>query len=218
MRRFSLQALQKPFRTLGWRLTLSYTLVPVVALLVVEIFVLGVMIFTGTLFRLERSFGQVPALLSGSILLFTCAAATVGTIFGLVTARGLTRRLQVVTQTADAWSRGDFSTAIPDRSNDELGRLAQRLNRISQQLENHLHTRQELAALEERNRLARDLHDGVKQQVFAAAMQIGAARELLSDDPAGSEDRLVEAEQLARQAQQELSTLIRELRPADLEN
>ena len=39
--------------------------------------------------------------------------------------------------------------------------------------------RQELATMEERNRLARDLHDAVKQQVFAFAMQIGAARQML---------------------------------------
>jgi NarL family two-component system sensor histidine kinase LiaS len=180
--------------------------------------VLGVMVFTGTLKSLERSFGQVPAVLGGSLLLFTCAAGTVGTAFGLITARSFTRRLRVVTQAADAWSQGDFSVSIPDRSNDELGQMARHLNRMSQQLENLLHTRQEFATLEERNRLARDLHDSVKQQVFATAMQVGAARELLPDNPSNAEDRLAEAEQLAHQAQQELTTLIRELRPAVLEN
>jgi signal transduction histidine kinase len=180
--------------------------------------VLGVMVFTGTLKSLEGSFGQVPAVLGGSLLLFTCAAGTVGTAFGLITARSFTRRLRVVTQAADAWSRGDFSVTIPDRSNDELGQMARHLNRMSQQLENLLHTRQEFATLEERNRLARDLHDSVKQQVFATAMQVGAARELLPDNPSHAEDRLAEAEQLAHRAQQELTTLIRELRPAVLEN
>ena len=180
--------------------------------------VLGVMVFTGTLIKLEGSFGQLPALLGGSLLFFTCAAGMVGTVFGLITARGLTRRLRTVTQAADAWSRGDFSVTITDRSNDELGQMARHLNRMSQQLENLLHTRQEFATLEERNRLARDLHDSVKQQVFATAMQVGAARELLPDDPSHAEERLADAEQLARQAQQELNTLIRELRPAALEN
>jgi NarL family two-component system sensor histidine kinase LiaS len=180
--------------------------------------VLGVMVFTGTLIGMEGNLGQVPALLGGSLLLFTCAAGLVGTVFGLITARGLTRRLRTVTQAADAWSRGNFSVTIPDRSNDELGQMAHHLNRMSQQLENLMQTRQEFATLEERNRLARDLHDSVKQQVFATAMQVGAARELLPDDPSNAEDRLAEAEQLACQAQQELNTLIRELRPAVLEN
>jgi NarL family two-component system sensor histidine kinase LiaS len=180
--------------------------------------VLGVMVFTGTIIRVDQSFGQIPTLLAGSLLLFTCAAGMAGTVFGLITARGLTRRLRTVTQAADAWSRGNFSVTIPDRSNDELGQMAHHLNRMSQQLENLMQTRQEFATLEERNRLARDLHDSVKQQVFATAMQVGAARELLPDDPSNAEDRLAEAEQLACQAQQELNTLIRELRPAVLEN
>jgi NarL family two-component system sensor histidine kinase LiaS len=180
--------------------------------------ILGVMVYTGTPIRLQGSFGQVPALLGGSLLLFTCAAGMVGTVFGLITARSLTRRLRTVTHAADAWSRGDFSVTIADLSNDELGQMARHLNRMSQQLENLLQTRQEFATLEERNRLARDLHDSVKQQVFATAMQVGAARELLPDNPNSAGDRLADAEQLARQAQQELNTLIRELRPAVLEN
>jgi two-component system, NarL family, sensor histidine kinase LiaS len=53
--------------------------------------------------------------------------------------------------------------------------------------------------------------------VFATAMQVGAARTLLERDPAAARQRLVEAEKLARQSQQELSGLIQELRPAALE-
>lgn len=75
---------------------------------------------------------------------------------------------------------------------------------------------QELAVVEERNRLARDLHDSVKQQVFAISMQLGAARALLAEgNPAYAP--VTEAERLAKQAGAELTTLIRELRPAGLE-
>jgi len=74
---------------------------------------------------------------------------------------------------------------------------------------------QELAIVEERNRLARDLHDSVKQQVFAISMQLGAARASLGKgDPAYWP--VVEAERLAKQAGVELTDLIRELRPAEL--
>jgi NarL family two-component system sensor histidine kinase LiaS len=88
---------------------------------------------------------------------------------------------------------------------------------MAEQLQNLLQTRQELATLEERNRLARELHDSVKQQVFATAMQVGAARALVDQNPAASKENLAEAERLVRQAQQELTGLIRELRPAALE-
>jgi NarL family two-component system sensor histidine kinase LiaS len=80
-----------------------------------------------------------------------------------------------------------------------------------------LEARQKLATLEERNRLARDLHDSVKQQIFAVSMQIGATKVLLRRDVDAAEGRLNEAEKLVHQAQQELTSLIRELRPVALE-
>jgi signal transduction histidine kinase len=75
---------------------------------------------------------------------------------------------------------------------------------------------QELAVLEERNRLARELHDSVKQQVFAISMQLGAARNSLSESDKAFAS-VIEAERLAQQAGAELTTLIHELRPPTLE-
>ncbi|NWG07107.1 MAG: sensor histidine kinase [Chloroflexi bacterium] len=75
---------------------------------------------------------------------------------------------------------------------------------------------QELAVLEERNRLARDLHDSVKQQVFAISMQLGAARTALSESDKAYPS-VVEAERLAQQAGAELTSLINALRPPGLE-
>src|SRR4051794_4414999 len=75
---------------------------------------------------------------------------------------------------------------------------------------------QDLAVAEERNRLARELHDSVKQQVFATIMQLGAARVLLERDPNAARVHLIEAEQLAQQSGAELSLLIHELRPVAL--
>ena len=159
---------------------------------------------------------QVLSLIGFSLILFTIAAGVVGTIFGYFTARGLTKRLRTVSQAADSWSQGDFSDFIHDRSGDEISQLATQLNRMAEQLQNLLKTRQELATLEERNRLARDLHDSVKQQVFASVMQIGAARAKVDEDSNTVVEHLNKAERLSRQAQDELAIIIRELRPADL--
>jgi signal transduction histidine kinase len=76
---------------------------------------------------------------------------------------------------------------------------------------------QDLAVVEERNRLARDLHDSVKQQLFAAQMQLGAALASLVPE-ATAYAHVAEAERLNRQAGQELTGLIRALRPAALEH
>jgi signal transduction histidine kinase len=75
---------------------------------------------------------------------------------------------------------------------------------------------QDLAVAEERNRLARDLHDSAKQQAFALSAQLDAIRSLLERDPLAAEKHLRQAEQLADQLRQELATLILELRPSVL--
>ena len=162
------------------------------------------------------SLTQTLSLVGLSLILFTLAAGIVGTVFGYFTARGLTGRLRRISLAANSWSQGDFSAFIQDRSTDELSQLAQQLNRMAEQLQHLLQTNQELATLEERNRLARELHDSVKQQVFASTMQIGAAKTVLDQHPETAREHLNEAEQLSRQAQSELTSLIRELRPVSL--
>ncbi len=151
-----------------------------------------------------------------SVTIATIYATVSGLISGYLTARGLARRLKNLSTVADRWGGGDFSVLAHDTSDDELGQMSRQLNRMATQLWNLLSTRQKLATLEERNRLARDLHDSVKQQVFAVAMQIGATQTLLKRDPAAAEVRLKEAQKLVSQVQQELTSLISELRPAAL--
>jgi NarL family two-component system sensor histidine kinase LiaS len=162
------------------------------------------------------SLTQTLSLVGISVILFALAAGIVGTVFGYFTARGLTGRLRRISSAANSWSQGDFSAFIQDRSADELSQLAQQLNRMAEQLQHLLQTKQDLATLEERNRLARELHDSVKQQVFASTMQIGAAKTVLDQHPETAREHLNEAEQLSRQAQSELASLIRELRPVSL--
>lgn len=175
----------------------------------------GALIFTSTLSDISPAlavFGGV------ALLLFAVAALVVGTAFGWLASRGLVRRLSAIAQATEAWGRGDFSKMIRDNSGDEIGEMARRLDRMAEQLEDTLQTRAALAATDERNRLARELHDSVKQNVFAAAMQIGAAKALLDQDPAAARTPLLEAEKLAQQARDELTGLIRQLRPATLED
>ena len=96
------------------------------------------------------------------------------------------------------------------------GLTARDLNRMARRVQTLLTTRQELAVLEERNRLARELHDTVKQHVFASALLVRAARKQVDRDPETAKRHLEEAEELAGEMQQELITLIRALRPAAL--
>jgi NarL family two-component system sensor histidine kinase LiaS len=142
-------------------------------------------------------------------------ACLIGTLSGVLASRGITRRLRAITLAADAWSHGDFQASVHDPGGDELGELAADLNAMAANLQRLLFARQELAAIEERQRLARDLHDSVKQRTFVLSMLVGAARALVTDN-AEAERALGEAEVIASQTQQELTGIIRALRPPAL--
>jgi NarL family two-component system sensor histidine kinase LiaS len=161
-----------------------------------------------------------PTLLFGVVLtglLLLAAVMPLGALFGFIMSRPLARRLKALTAAADAWSEGNFQTAPLDRGKDEIGYLSLRLRHMAERLQGLLQSQQELATLEERNRLARDLHDTVKQHIFATQMQVRAARNLLEKDPQAAGRHLETAEELIRSAQQELGHTISELRPAALD-
>ena len=143
-------------------------------------------------------------------------ALPVGAIFGWLVTRGLRKRLVSLSLASQAWSKGDFSVSPRDPSGDEIGELTRNLTGMAEQLQALLHTRDELARIEERNRLARDLHDTVKQQTYAGRMQLTAARNLLASDPTAATGHIDTALQLNRETQQELKLIIDELRPAAL--
>jgi signal transduction histidine kinase len=75
----------------------------------------------------------------------------------------------------------------------------------------------ELTVVEERNRLARELHDAVMQRLFSLRLSARAARKLVPVDPEAAACRLGEVETLAAEAIAELRAVIVELRPADLD-
>jgi len=152
-----------------------------------------------------------------SLLVFALFAGVMGTVFGSITARGLVGRIKQISELAHAWSEGDFGVQLDDSGGDELGSLARDLDYMAQQMENLLAERQAMSIAEERNRLARDLHDSAKQQAFAASAQLGAARTRWSQDPEAAQTHLFEAERLVNKVRQELTFLIQELRPAVLE-
>ncbi len=75
----------------------------------------------------------------------------------------------------------------------------------------------ELAILEERNRLARDLHDSAKQKAFAALAQLGTANGMLATSTEAAKRHLSEAETLVYEVIQELTFLVQEMYPVALE-
>ncbi len=98
-------------------------------------------------------------------------------------------------------------------------RLFQALaQRAALQIENaHLYEQsQELAVLEERSRLARELHDAVTQTLFSASLVAEALPATWEKDPQAGRGLLQELRGLSRGALAEMRTLLLELRPAAL--
>ncbi|HSM56589.1 MAG TPA: GAF domain-containing protein [Candidatus Sulfomarinibacteraceae bacterium] len=75
---------------------------------------------------------------------------------------------------------------------------------------------QDAAAHEERQRLARELHDAVTQTLFSATLIADVLPRVWEKDPALGRARLVELSELSRAALAEMRMLLLELRPAAL--
>ncbi len=76
---------------------------------------------------------------------------------------------------------------------------------------------QQLAALQERQRLARELHDSVSQALFGIALGARTARALVDRDPARAAEPIDYVLSLAEAGLAEMRALIFELRPESLE-
>lgn len=70
----------------------------------------------------------------------------------------------------------------------------------------------------ERRRIERDLHDGAQQRLVALAMNLGIARATLPDLPPEAKAVIDEAHREAKEAIEELNSLVRGLHPAVLED
>jgi signal transduction histidine kinase len=76
----------------------------------------------------------------------------------------------------------------------------------------------ESARQEERNRLARDLHDSVKQQIFVIQASAATAQARFGGDPAGASEALEQIRVSAREAMTEMQAMLDQLRAVPLEN
>src|SRR5690625_3579765 len=110
---------------------------------------------------------------------------------------------------------------------DELDAFAIELNDLADKMKNQVNTLQRLAdekaefaqqahiaaTIEERQRLARDLHDAVSQQLFALRMVSQATEKIIEKNPQVAKEKIKEIAEMALQAQNEMRALLLHLRP-----
>lgn len=179
--------------------------------------------------------GRTPL---GRAALISALAAVVAGIIAAWDARVRQRRVDRLLKISEAWLRGNLALRTTEIGHDELGLLARQLDLLIEHLaedEEDLERLHEsntrltdqvraLAVVEERNRLARELHDSVKQHLFSLAMTASAVRthyQLLDQagKPVSPElvEMVQEIETAAQTAQRETTRLIEDLRPAPLQ-
>jgi signal transduction histidine kinase len=98
-------------------------------------------------------------------------------------------------------------------SKQETQALLSELQDTHRQLQLYTAQAEELAVLEDRNRLARNLHDSVSQTIFSMRLTAEAARLLLERDQAQTGKQLERLQELSESALASMRALIHELRP-----
>ncbi len=110
-------------------------------------------------------------------------------------------------------------TTAPERFSDDEWTLLERIRFDLARVTEYAHlydTARDLAAADERTRLARDLHDSVTQALFSASLLAEALPQIWQRDPDQALESLDGLRRLTRGALAEMRTLLLELRPTAL--
>jgi signal transduction histidine kinase len=147
---------------------------------------------TGTTYDIVRTFAFVGG---------------IGVSFAAVVTFILVRRVRRATDAADRWAAGDFGARIRERSHDEFGRLAERFNRMADAMAKMFEVEKALVVSNERNRIARDLHDTSKQRAFVLGLKL-TELQYEAKDSAPLLAAVADARRIADQLQQDLVNVV----------
>jgi signal transduction histidine kinase len=100
-----------------------------------------------------------------------------------------------------------------EAASEESQKQQAELQNAHRQLQSYTTQAGELAVLDERNRMARNLHDSVTQTIFSMRLTAEAANMLLDQNPAKARAELDKLQLLAKSALAEIRSLVFELRP-----
>ena len=159
-----------------------------------------------------------PQLQSG--LIFLLATIPVGVLFGMLTTRGVIRRLRRLAAGTVGFAAGDFSHRVPESGADEVGQLERHFNRMAERLDESIAEQRALAErnarLAERSRISRELHDSISQDLFSISALAGGLRKALPED-SSLQPQLETLSETVASTIQEMRALLLELRPTALE-
>lgn len=156
-----------------------------------------------------------------------------GTVLGIFSGLFWRRQLQSIENSLHQLEEGRQSELKDKPPISEMQAIADRIDKIGKQMSEQAKLSQRLATEkvedqeariqeiieQERNRLARELHDSVSQQLFAASMMMSAINETKQTAEESVERKQLEmVEEMIHQSQLEMRALLLHLRPAALKN
>ena len=112
-----------------------------------------------------------------------------------------------------------FNTKLDKITEDDIGILCILANQTSIAIENGrlIRKEQRLAIALERERISREIHDGVAQSLFSIALNAEACSRMIDKKPESVKDMLGQLKEEALRSQKELRHLILDLKPGPLE-
>lgn len=152
-----------------------------------------------------------------------------GLVVGVSTGWYWRQRLHRIDRQLDELVKGQTYT-INDERYKELKEIQQRMEEVQEKFRSQAEHAQRLVTeraierekslqeivVQERNRLARELHDSVSQQLFAASMMMSAINETDSPENSSIHRQLHMVETMIHQSQLEMRALLLHLRPVAL--
>jgi serine phosphatase RsbU (regulator of sigma subunit) len=122
---------------------------------------IGAIYVQGTSPAFNGDFLPYIAFLLFTALFWIIVTAPIGALFGVLTTRGLVRRLHRLVSATAQFANGDYTQRVPVTRQDEIGQLESQFNQMAEQLVQSMAQRQALieqnARLEERTRIEQEL-------------------------------------------------------------
>jgi signal transduction histidine kinase len=145
---------------------------------------------------------------AGTILFITCSSLVITTGFLEGIAKSFLNMAGVIIVLAYFVANREAHRAKVERES-----MLQQLKESNQKLTVYSEQVEELTTLDERNRLARELHDSVSQTLFSITLSTHAAQLLLQKNPNQLSRQLDDLQHLTEAALSEIRTMITQLRP-----
>ena len=199
-------------------MTISFVWVTVAAVLVLETLALAINGIAPGI-----SPWQFTGRLASTVLVSLLIAAPIGGLFGLITTRGLVRRLHSLVRASTRFANGDYMQRVQVSRADEVGQLEQQFNRMAEQLVASIAQQQALAEqnarMQERARISRDLHDAISQNLFSLRTLIDGLQAAIGTgvEEASLIPQIDLLAQTTNTMTREMRALLLEMRPPQLE-